>query len=211
MIEPAQIRAARALLDWTIEDLAKASGLNKDSIKNAERSHTQPRTTTMAAIRDALERSGVVFTEGSGVRLRHDIVSVYEGKPGIVDFYNDIYLTALDTKEVFLQFGLRYADIYNHYPISEIEQYKIKMLALNKKLFRCIVSETERRLDKTDYALYRYWPDEKIAGVPFYVYGDKLAIVSIRPNLLQVIVIHQPAIAAEYRIQFDSMWEAAHD
>ena len=73
-IVPAQIRAARALLDWRQVDLAKASGVSGVAIKNFERGVTQPHTKTLDAITTALEKAGVIFVEenreGPGVRLR---------------------------------------------------------------------------------------------------------------------------------------------
>lgn len=77
MIEPAQIRAARALLGWKQTDLAAASGISEMSIKNIERGATDPRSSTLKAIQEALEGAGVLFLEpgqtregGAGVRLR---------------------------------------------------------------------------------------------------------------------------------------------
>lgn len=77
MIEPSQIRAARALLGWKQTDLASASGVSEMSVKNIERGTTDPRASTLKAIQDALEVAGVVFLEagqsrdgGAGVRLR---------------------------------------------------------------------------------------------------------------------------------------------
>lgn len=76
-IEAAQIRAARALLGWKQIDLAKAAELSDMSIKNIERGTTDPRTSTIRAIRAALEQAGVIFLEpgqtpdgGPGVRLK---------------------------------------------------------------------------------------------------------------------------------------------
>lgn len=73
MILPAQLRAARALVNWSQTDLAKAAGLSEVTIKNLERGGTDPRVGTMRAITDALERAGVVFVAenggGAGVRL----------------------------------------------------------------------------------------------------------------------------------------------
>jgi transcriptional regulator with XRE-family HTH domain len=71
-----QIRAARALLRWEQKDLAEASKVSLPSIKRLE---IQPgalaaQDRTVAAIRAALESSGVIFVddngEGAGVRLR---------------------------------------------------------------------------------------------------------------------------------------------
>lgn len=77
MINPAQIRAARALIGWKQTDLAKASGVSEMSVKNIERGVTDPRASTLQALQDALEQGGVVFLDpgsnrdgGHGVRLR---------------------------------------------------------------------------------------------------------------------------------------------
>lgn len=76
MITAAQIRAARALLTWKQVDLAKASGVSEMSIKNIERGDTDPRVSTLTAIRAALEAAGVQFLDqgdvaaGAGVSLQ---------------------------------------------------------------------------------------------------------------------------------------------
>ncbi len=71
---PAQIRAARALLDWRQVDLVKASGVSDLTIKNFEHGATHPHASTLDAMRGALEAAGVIFVEengeGPGVRLR---------------------------------------------------------------------------------------------------------------------------------------------
>jgi hypothetical protein len=72
----AQIRAARALLRWSAEDLARASAVGLTTIRRAELTEQQTSLTAAndLAIRHALEVAGVVFIEenggGVGVRLR---------------------------------------------------------------------------------------------------------------------------------------------
>ncbi len=68
MLIPAQIRAARALLSWSQAELAEASGVALQSIKNIETGKTDPRLSTATALRRALEKAGVVFlTDGESV------------------------------------------------------------------------------------------------------------------------------------------------
>ena len=69
MISVEQIKAARALLDWTQDDLAHASKLSKPSINNIERRIAQPKVSTLTAIQKSLEKAGVEFTNGPGVQL----------------------------------------------------------------------------------------------------------------------------------------------
>jgi transcriptional regulator with XRE-family HTH domain len=71
-VTSAQIRAARGLLDWTVRDLAERSGVHRDMVSKIETGAYAGDPGTLAAIRRALERAGVEFTNGDapGVRLR---------------------------------------------------------------------------------------------------------------------------------------------
>jgi transcriptional regulator with XRE-family HTH domain len=74
MITGAQIRAARALLRWTADQLAGAAKLGVATIRRAELIDGEPSMTEAnnEAIRRALESAGVEFTNGDapGVKLR---------------------------------------------------------------------------------------------------------------------------------------------
>jgi transcriptional regulator with XRE-family HTH domain len=71
----AQIRAARALIRWSAEDLARASMLSVTTIRRAELTDDETSMTAAndVAVRRALEAAGVEFIDenggGPGVRL----------------------------------------------------------------------------------------------------------------------------------------------
>lgn len=71
-----QVKAARALLRWSQNNLAAASGVSTATIKRLEAKTGEfgGRSETAAAIRTALEQAGVEFIPenggGAGVRLR---------------------------------------------------------------------------------------------------------------------------------------------
>src|SRR5215207_9312771 len=73
MMEAAQCRAARALLDWTQSDLSGRSGLSVVSIRAFEKGG-EMRDSNRKLLRLVFERSGVEFIPenggGAGVRLR---------------------------------------------------------------------------------------------------------------------------------------------
>ena len=76
-VTPAQCRAARALIDWTQDDLSRAAEVGSVTIRQFERGATEPRRAILAALRHALEQAGVRFVGankggGPGVRLRED-------------------------------------------------------------------------------------------------------------------------------------------
>ena len=70
----AQIRAARALVRWSAEDLARESGVGVTTIRRAEVDQTSMTVPNDSAVRRALEAAGVQFIDanggGAGVRLR---------------------------------------------------------------------------------------------------------------------------------------------
>ena len=55
-ITPTESRTARALLDWTLTDLAKASLLGVSTIKNFETERHETTLANLAAIRGAFEK-----------------------------------------------------------------------------------------------------------------------------------------------------------
>jgi len=80
LILPLQIRAARALLGISQDELARISGVGLATVKRAELGSSTPRgnVQTIVRLREALESAGVVFIDhddqlGPGVRLKSRI------------------------------------------------------------------------------------------------------------------------------------------
>jgi hypothetical protein len=74
MISGAQVRAARALVGWTVHELARRSVVSIGTVHLIEGSDGLPSTSRehLAAIQDSLEAVGIEFLDGDapGVRLR---------------------------------------------------------------------------------------------------------------------------------------------
>ena len=60
-IAPAQLRAARSLLDWSRSELAKASGVSPETIKNIEHGNYNPQETTLHILLKTFSDQGVEF------------------------------------------------------------------------------------------------------------------------------------------------------
>ena len=66
-ILPAQIRGARGMLDWSMVDLARASGVSVSTVKRLEGGSSQPVSAEAREIvRAALDQAGVVLIDGDG-------------------------------------------------------------------------------------------------------------------------------------------------
>jgi len=73
MVTPRQIRAARALLGWSQQQLADAAIVSVNALIRLERGAADSRISTVNAVTQALTRAGVEFIseseKGEGVRL----------------------------------------------------------------------------------------------------------------------------------------------
>ena len=73
-VTSAQVRMARAALNWTVRNLAEASHLHRNTITNIETGRYVGDAATLSAIEGVLKRAGVEFIDenggGPGVRLR---------------------------------------------------------------------------------------------------------------------------------------------
>ena len=76
-VTSAQVRMARAALDWTVRDLAQATGLHRNTISNIEVGRYAGDQNTLELIEKTFRAAGVEFIEenggGPGVRLRKAI------------------------------------------------------------------------------------------------------------------------------------------
>ena len=73
-VTSAQVRMARAALNWTVRDLAEAAGLHRNTITNIEVGRYAGDQRTLEAIETVLRKAGVEFIDenggGAGVRLK---------------------------------------------------------------------------------------------------------------------------------------------
>jgi transcriptional regulator with XRE-family HTH domain len=96
-----QIRASRAILGWSQQDLADAVGLSKPTIVDAERNDHQPRAETLGLIQTAFEDKGLEIIPG-GVKERDDILKVYQGSHCTLEFVDKMQsvLRTCESKEI---------------------------------------------------------------------------------------------------------------
>jgi transcriptional regulator with XRE-family HTH domain len=73
-VTSAQLRMARAALNWTVRDLAEATGLHRNTITNIEVGRYTGDPKSLELIERVLKKAGVEFIDenggGPGVRLR---------------------------------------------------------------------------------------------------------------------------------------------
>ena len=204
MINAKQIRAARALLNWTQDFLAERSGIARATIKNVEGGTTLPRLETANALQRSFEEAGVEFLPGSGVRMQDRMVQVFEGPQFVHALMEDIFTTLRDTAgsvyianadeqaiaqdvgEIYLADHLRRrrdADIKHHILVRASDNY----LTLPLKNYRILA-------------------DDYFSPHPFIIYGSKLAL-QCREAPQKTIVIHDERFAEAAKGLFRFIWD----
>jgi transcriptional regulator with XRE-family HTH domain len=68
IVSVAQLRAARALLGWTADDLGRRARVHRHTVGKLESNKATPQRGTLARIVAALEAGGIEFTPGDGVQ-----------------------------------------------------------------------------------------------------------------------------------------------
>ncbi len=205
MISIEQIKAARALLGWTQDDLAKASDLSKPSINTLERRIANPKVDTMAAIQRALEQAGVEFTEGPGVKLRSAILKteIFEGEDSLVRLVNDIFDTLANTDSELMIAGVA-EEAYEQKGgerIVELIHKRVKH-KIKTKLIAC--EGDTHFIEPLDH--YKLINKNLFPKTPWYVYDNKYAILLWGPPK-KVVIIENAEIANAMSDQFSALWD----
>lgn len=207
MVTSEQVRAARALLDWSLADLSEKSGIGQQAISKFENGGTAPLAKTIQKLQEVLEDAGVEFLATGGVQPRQDIMRAYKGRSGFIDFIWDVYQTAKANEGEICVSNVNEAD-FEYWLGDEDATYTVKMAELKNVNFKILIQEGDTNFSASSYAEYRWVPKEKFSAAPFYVYGDKLAMILFQKDV-SVYVIQNRDIADAQRKQFNIAWESA--
>lgn len=217
MLTAAQLRAARGLLDWTRADLAKAANISPETIKNIEHGTFRPQEATTEAIVRAFAARDVEFTENEGVRRVVSGIRTYQGNEDFRKFMDEIYESARElssqpsSARTICVSNVDNALFRKH--LGDFTAHHIqRMAALGNIKIKAIASAKDTSHDPSaHYLVYRYSPNV-VSSVPFYVYGDRLAIINFQVrNAPSIVIINSPQVADSFRMQFDLIWNNASD
>lgn len=207
MITGDQCRAGRALLKWSLAELAQQVGIREQAISKFENGETEPMSKNIRQIQTALEEGGVEFLPTGGVQPRQGELRVYKGRSGFLKFIWDVYETARTRGgEIFVS-NVNESD-FEYWLGDQDPVYVEKMNALDNIDFKVILKAGDT-YTPGPYIEYRWAPEDRFSSVPFYVYGDKLAIILFKEEV-SVYVIEEKDIADAQRAQFALAWDQSH-
>lgn len=207
MISHRQVKAARALLEWKQSNLAESAGVSLTAVNNLERQIGSARTDTVLAIQVALEKAGVEFLEGDGVKLRGERLEVFKFEgTGFVERLTEDQLSVLqgpDDEIVMWGIDERKFDEFNSTTPDAYQQAGLQR-GFRERIVAC---------EGDDYFMsapsnYRWVAPEVFGKLPVMVYGDRVAIMFWnKPQ--RCLIIRNQTLADSFRAQFELIWENA--
>lgn len=207
MITREQMKAARALLDWSQKDLAENAGVSEPTIKLIETAKIHSKPDTLLQIQESIESAGIEFLPQNGVRFRDDLLTMLEKE----NDSDNIYLRLLD--DMFYTMKDTHGEILHSFVDNSLSPPEVlakeKLLRQNGITSRHLVRYDDTHLI---YPLdeYRYLPKGAYLNNPVTVYGDKVAfnvISKTQKNESAIIIIRNKQIAEIKRREFQILWD----
>jgi transcriptional regulator with XRE-family HTH domain len=207
-ITTAQIRGARGILNWSQHDLSERTGISATSIGSIENGQSIPRENTLHSIKKAFEDSGIEFLPNQGIKMRSGDVNVLRGADGFKQFMDDVYNTLKTASPANAFVSNVNEKDFVHWLGNNLEDHLVRMNELKNVKYNILIREGDQNFTASKYAEYRWMPKDQFTSVPFYVYGNKLAILLFEAEPT-VIILNYISVADAYKIQFQSLWQTA--
>lgn len=195
-----QIRAARALLDWSQTDLADKTGMTQTAIARLENGTHTPNSATLEKIVRALEKQGINFTAKG---LEKDEYPIYNTSS---DTHEQAYLKLLEDAHEHLltaedpELLIMFADDSVSQP--SVNQ-KYKQMRTDGIKMRQLIEEGNSYI-MGSLSEYRYIPKQFFINRVTLIYGDRIANEST--DVCQGVIRVDPVNAKIQRNMFDILW-----
>lgn len=207
LITGRQIRGARGLLGWTMEDLADKAGLTRLTIRQIEGDTVQPQEKTLTKLFSIFDKFGIEFLPEEGIKIRKQETRTYSGKAGYRQLLEHIYET-IKNGGIIRQFNfgdMRYAPREEAFVAEHFGR-----MATIKGLDAKVLEQAGETPHPVSYCTYRDL-DKKFKDMsPWYLYGDYL-ILSLNEGggKREFVTVHSKLLAERYIKEFDIFWNTA--
>jgi transcriptional regulator with XRE-family HTH domain len=209
LITADQIRAARALKNWSQTDLAERTGLAVPTIANIELGKQVPGKNTIEKIIYAFTIGGIEFLPSEGVKKVDETVLTISGKKDFEKFYDLVYQVA-STMGGSIYVSNVDERAFDNYVEKDFDSFHMdRMERIKKNIdFKVLVKEGDYYFPAAKYASYRWLDEKQFANIPFYVFGEYLGIIFVVEEPT-VILIKNKSVADLYRKKFLIQWKGS--
>ena len=210
IISAAQIRAARGLLDWTREDLAREAGLSSRTIRNLEKGYISPRDATATGLHKAFDNAGIIFPPEGGVRQEIPDVKSIEGQDGIDILFETLLHTAQKQNDEIVGVFTSPKTIRQSFALQEDEAYDRLSLLAQHTHMKFILADLNKGDQLSLRSETRTVSDYCIGPNCTLVCGNKYVIIqNVGQHDHRNIIINDPRVSIASKEHFYKLWDVA--
>ncbi|MBI1273978.1 MAG: helix-turn-helix domain-containing protein [Alphaproteobacteria bacterium] len=208
MPSPAQLRAARGLLDWTRADLAKAASISPETIKNIEHGTFRPQESTAEAIVRAFRARDVEFTENEGVQKHKELVKTYIGHEGYKQVLDDIF-DAMKTEGGITRHFNFSDNLMENFTSAYSKAHLDRMGTIKNLDAKCLIPYGDTNF-AAKYGEYRWLRKDHTHALPYYLFGNHVIFyMKASAEDVMIVSIYSEQLIKSLIQQFDAFWQEA--
>lgn len=207
MITPSQLRAARAHLNLSQDDVAAASGITKYTLSNIERGATDGSARSMEALQQFYERHRIQFTDNDGIKVVHSDVLCYEGPSALNAFMNDVIETMSRQPGTYCVSNVDENNWLKWQGMETALAMRERMLAIPGIRAHILVKEGDNTTFATHAEYRAISADFFYDNTSYYCYADKFALIRFEADNVIIRVLHNRYFAESFKLMFYRFWD----
>lgn len=209
-IEPEQIRAARAMLGWSQQELAEAASVSKDTVKNYEVGNNRPNSKTLLSLETALTTAGMEFPRDGGVRPIRGRIRRIEGTEGFRLLMDMVYKAYADDKNSDVIVTNIREDLFLKW-LGDYEPFQRKRMAAlgTIKPLRVILSDQQITHQNVPYLDFKYIDKQYFGDTTIYSFKKTVAILEMNMHNCVVNIIENEIMSDTFNKLLSLMWDSS--
>jgi hypothetical protein len=210
----AQIAAAIVLANMNRDEVCAEANIAKNTLLGILNDTATARQETVRKVTDLLESRGIEFLQNEGLRRKPVAVDILHGREGLQQFFEGVHDYAQKNGGTIMMFGIDETTFIDTITPEFSQDYLKRMTEVSRKRgdleVLSIVCEGDTNFCASDYNEYRWISKDIFQAVPFYIFGETLAIMDFDtvpgPTIM---LLKSRAITNAYRKQFQAFWKMA--
>lgn len=203
---PAQIRAARSLLNLKQEEMADILGWTSTTLSLFETGkQVNPTRTSIEKAMNGLALAGIDLLPNDGVARTPKSITSLHGQDGFRRMYDDYYESIRHGGEVRVYNGIS-AQVIDGLGAEYVQTHIERMTAIKDKIkSRTLVKHGDTVQFGRAYSHYKWLPDEYFKARTMFIYGNKIASVSFETGI-EITLIEDEGFSEILGLFFDQFW-----
>ena len=193
---------------WTREEMAEASGLSRNTIRNLESGELLPRGKTLEKIWCALEEVGIEFTE-DGVRRRRMDVKIIRGCDGVEIFLDHLFTVAKKNGGEILGVFPSQKAMIKALGVKKNNTEQLKKILIHADM-KFLLGDIDAPQFSLDHFYAKLAPESCNCATSYFVFGNSCATVChLHEEHHKYIIFNDINMALGNKTYFLDAWTGA--